>query len=321
MNKSLSERLLDGDRYALSKILSEVDNATQLGYQISDELYSHAGSAWIVGITGTPGSGKSTLVNSLALRLASQGKKIAILAVDPSSPFSGGAILGDRVRMKDLYGKPNIFIRSVSSRGYLGGISGSTFRLARIFDAAGFDTILIETVGIGQNEIEVSKLAHTTIVVEAPGFGDEIQAIKAGILEIADILVVNKSDLPGADATVSALAGMLNLGYSTKAKAEEQYTPWTPPIIKVSSPNGEGISELITLVDIHRDYMRHNGLASEIESRSAIKEIGDEVEQWVREKYLDPKSNSELAALIIQIRNRELSPRAAARQIIANFLL
>ncbi|HWS23654.1 MAG TPA: methylmalonyl Co-A mutase-associated GTPase MeaB [Anaerolineales bacterium] len=318
MNKSLSERLLDGDRFALSKILSEVDNATQFGEQTSDELYSHTGGAWIIGITGSPGSGKSTLVNSLALCLSEQGKKIAILAVDPSSPFSGGSILGDRVRMRDLYGKPNIFIRSVSSRGHLGGISSSTFRLARIFDAAGFDTILIETVGIGQNEIEVSKLAHTTIVVEAPGFGDEIQAIKAGILEIADILVVNKSDLPGSDATVSALVGMIDLGYPSK---EEQITPWIPPIIKVSSSKGEGISELITLMDAHRDYMREHGLDREIETRAAIGEIGDEVERWVWEKYLNPKTNSELAALIAQIGKRELSPQAAARQLIGKLKL
>jgi len=315
MNKSLSERLLDGDRYALSKILSEVDNATQFGEQTSDELYSHTGRAWIIGITGAPGSGKSTLVNSLALRLSEQGKKIAILAVDPSSPFSGGSILGDRVRMRDLYGKPNIFIRSVSSRGHLGGISSSTFRLARIFDAAGFDTILIETVGIGQNEIEVSKLAHTTIVVEAPGFGDEIQAIKAGILEIADILVVNKSDLPGSDATVSALVGMIDLGYPPK---EEKIAPWIPPIIKVSSSKGEGISELITLMDAHRDYMRHHGLDKEIETRAATEEIGDEVEKWVWEKHLNPKTNPELAALITQIGKRELSPQAAARRLIGN---
>ena len=319
MNKSLSERLLAGDRYALTKILSEVDNATQIGYQTSDELYSFGGKAWIVGITGSPGSGKSTLVNSLALRLSEQGKKIAILAVDPSSPFSGGAILGDRVRMKDLYGKPDIFIRSVSSRGHLGGVSSSTLRMARIFDAAGFDTILIETVGIGQNEIEVSKLAHTTIVVEAPGFGDEIQAIKAGILEIADILVVNKSDLPGVDATVSALVGMIDLGYS--AKEEGKITPWVPPVVKVSSPKGEGISELITFMDAHRGYMRQHGLDGEIEKRAAIEEIGDEVEQWVREKYLNPKTNPELTALITQISKRELSPRVAAHRLIRNIKL
>lgn len=312
-DKTLIEKLLKNDRYALSKVLSEVDNDTVVGIKALDELYPHTGKAWIVGITGSPGTGKSTLVNSLALQLSKRGQKVAILAIDPSSPFSGGSILGDRVRMRDLYGKPNIFIRSLSSKGRLGGISRSTFRMARVFDAAGFDIVIIETVGIGQNEIEVSKLAHTTIVVEAPGFGDEIQAIKAGILEIADIVVVNKSDLPGAEATVSALYGMINYGF--KLHESEETNGWVPPVLRTSSLNGKGFTELINELDKHKDHLLGNQIISELESLAVVYEIREEVEKWIREHLFDPSKNPELASLITRVINREISPQEASRQI------
>ncbi|NIW11068.1 MAG: methylmalonyl Co-A mutase-associated GTPase MeaB, partial [Gammaproteobacteria bacterium] len=194
--------ILDGDRLAIARILTQVENNTPEGHQALNELFPYTGRAHLVGVTGAPGTGKSSLVNRLAYHYrhpddgASQ-KSIAVVAVDPTSPFSGGAVLGDRVRMRDLSGDPGVFIRSMASRGSLGGLAYATAGLVQVFDAAGFDIIMIETVGAGQAEVEIARLAHTTIVVEAPGLGDDIQAIKAGILEIADILVINKADRPG----------------------------------------------------------------------------------------------------------------------------
>src|SRR5665648_558109 len=198
----LVEALLAGDRLALSRLLTQVENGTQDGFTALNELFQHTGRAHLVGVTGAPGVGKSSLVNQLALHFRSHDNKtIAIIAVDPTSPFTGGAVLGDRVRMRDLAGDSGVFIRSMASRGTLGGLAHATAAMTQVFDAAGFDLVLIETVGAGQAEVDIARLAHTTLVVEAPGMGDDIQAIKAGILEIADILVVNKSDHPMADMT------------------------------------------------------------------------------------------------------------------------
>jgi LAO/AO transport system kinase len=214
---SLAESVLAGEPLALARLLTRVENDLPEGRRALDELFPHAGKAHLIGVTGGSGTGKSSLVNRLALHYrhppSGQPRRVAIVAVDPSSPFTGGALLGDRVRMGDLSGDPGVFIRSMASRGSLGGLAQATAAVAQVFDAAGFDPVLIETVGAGQAEVEIARLAHTTLVVEAPGLGDDIQAIKAGILEIADILVVNKADLPGADKTERALKGMLGLAH------------------------------------------------------------------------------------------------------------
>ena len=212
---SFAEAILEGNRLALARTLTQVENDSRLGRETLNDLYPHTGKAHLIGVTGAPGTGKSSLVNQLArfYRQPPDGfpRLVAIVAVDPSSPFSGGALLGDRVRMRDLAGDPGVFIRSMASRGSLGGLATTTSGVVQVMDAAGFEVILVETVGAGQAEVDIARLAHTTIVVEAPGLGDDIQAIKAGILEIADILVVNKADRPGVELTERALKSMLQL--------------------------------------------------------------------------------------------------------------
>ncbi len=214
----LAESVLEGNRLALARLLTQIENGSLEGQAALSELFPRTGQAHLVGVTGAPGTGKSTLVNQLARFYRQQEdeanrKRIGIVAVDPSSPFTGGAILGDRVRMRDLVGDPGVFIRSMATRGSLGGLASATAGIVQAFDAAGYDLILIETVGAGQAEVDIARLAHTTLVIEAPGLGDDIQAIKAGILEIADLLVINKADRPGVDATERALRGNLQLAH------------------------------------------------------------------------------------------------------------
>lgn len=212
-----AQSVLDGSRRALARALTAIESESPDAPALLAALYPHTGKAWVVGITGAPGTGKSSLVTALALAYRKLGKTVGIVAVDPTSPFTGGAILGDRIRMRDLSGDSGVFIRSMATRGNLGGLAHTTRDLVRVMDAAGFDIILVETVGAGQSEIEIVRMAHTTLVVEAPGLGDDVQAIKAGILEIADILVVNKADRPGAENALRALRAMLELGHPTRA--------------------------------------------------------------------------------------------------------
>src|SRR5450432_2631873 len=216
------------------------------------ELHQHAGRAHIIGVTGAPGAGKSTLVTRIVRELRKRDAKVGVVAIDPSSPFSGGAILGDRIRMMELAGDPNVFIRSMASRGNLGGLSSSTRDVVRAMDAAGYDPIIIETVGTGQAEVEVMRTAQTVLVVVAPGMGDDIQAIKAGILEIADIFVVSKADKPSADQTVAELAMLLSLASNRREAA------WRIPIVKTSSFKEQGIEQLINAIRQHRQYLRES---------------------------------------------------------------
>src|SRR5579864_5187729 len=237
-SQDLVDRLLAGDRRALARVVTLIENGAPQARQMLARLHTQGGHAHIVGFTGSPGAGKSTLVMQLARELRRREQRIAIIAVDPSSPFTGGAILGDRIRMQELAGDPNVFIRSMASRGSVGGLAAATRDAVRALDAAGFDTIIVETVGAGQAEVEIVRAAQTVVVVTVPGMGDDIQAIKAGILEIADIFDVNKADRPGADQTAAELRMLMSLDSERKQKA------WRVPIIKTSAVSGEGVPEL-----------------------------------------------------------------------------
>jgi len=310
---NLEEKAASGDRLSIARLLTMIESGTPRGLDALDVLYSKSGRAHLIGITGPSGSGKSTLVNRLALELAgkpSDDLNVAIIAIDPTSPFSGGALLGDRVRMRDLADRRDIFIRSMATRGALGGLARTASEAAMLLDAVGFPYILIETVGAGQSEVDIARLAHTTVVIEAPGLGDDVQAGKAGILEIADILVVNKSDKHGADAAEHSLAVMLEIGeelrtgYSTKPR-------WKTPILMASALNGEGITELADVIRSHRSFLDESG---EWKKRGEAR-VRELFERLLREKLFNDwtaKINQDdYEALIDRISKCEISPRKA----------
>lgn len=256
---TLAESILAGDRLALARVLTQLENETPQGAEALAALYPRSGKAHRVGVTGSPGTGKSALVNQLALHLrdGGRGPKVAVVAVDPSSPFSGGALLGDRIRMRDLAGDPGVFIRSMASRGTLGGLARTTASVVDALDAAGFEVIFIETVGAGQAEVDIAGAAPTVLVLEAPGLGDGVQALKAGILEIGDILVVNKADLPGAETTANTLRAALELGLA--AGAGDPAQGWVPPVLSTVALDGQGVPELVEAIHRHREYLRTSG--------------------------------------------------------------
>jgi LAO/AO transport system kinase len=332
MGMSLIESVLEGNRLALSRLLTQVENDSAQGRAALAELFTHTGKAHLIGVTGAPGTGKSSLVNQLALYYRkSENKRIAIIAVDPSSPFTGGAVLGDRVRMRDLAGDHGIFIRSMASRGSVGGIAQTTASLAQVFDAAGFDIIVIETVGAGQSEVDVARLAHTTVVVEAPGLGDDIQAIKAGILEIADILVVNKADLPGVENTERALRSTLELAHPTRrvfrhhgrdmqvvnetSSVEENDTIWIPPIHKTVSTEGKGIPELAESIAKHVAHLRQSG---DWAARDRAR-LGSELDALLRESLMSQflrSTQGQYREVVGKVLRRELSPYDAVKSLL-----
>ena len=278
---SLTDDVRSGDRLSLARLLTLIENEDELGLTVLGELFAYTGAAHLIGITGAPGTGKSTVVNHLALALRQGDDRVGIIAVDPSSPFSGGAILGDRIRMRDLAGDQGIFIRSMASRGALGGLSRTTHSLSQAMDAAGFNWILIETVGAGQAEVDIASTAHTTIVIDAPGRGDDIQANKAGILEIADILVVNKADLPGADNTRRTLELALHMAAPSQDDETEQQ--WAPPVIATIATEGEGIDTLKEAVFLHKAHLTSTGEGQKRERARVIHQL----ETLLRDQLLD----------------------------------
>ena len=264
---NLIERMRKGDRRAVARLITKVENGgPEVSKKIIKEIYPETGKAFIIGITGSPGSGKSTLTNQIASIYLKKGLKVSVIAVDPTSPFSGGALLGDRIRMKSNFTNKSLFIRSMANRGKLGGLAMATKEAIHILDAYGSDIIIVETVGVGQSEIDIFKSAHTTLVIMPPGMGDEIQAIKAGITEITDIFVVNKMDREGADKRVNELETMLDIAENIVVDHNNhniriiKSKKWRPPVIKTNAITGENVTELIDLIESHLEFSKTSGL-------------------------------------------------------------
>jgi len=306
----LVDAAVAGETRAIARLLTRAENGDAECRPALDTLYRRGGRAHIVGITGVPGSGKSTLVARLTARIRASGRKVAIVAIDPSSPFSGGAILGDRIRMRDLGGDPGVFVRSMATRGSLGGLARGTLEAVDVLDASGFDLVLIETVGVGQDEVEVARAAHTTVVVSAPGLGDDIQAIKAGILEIADIHVVSKCDKPDASRTIADLKNMLALGFGTGVGVSQ------PPVIATSSVRDEGTAELAEAIDRHYVMLVDSGGIALRRAQIDKRRLLTASEAILRERVVR-HGEDRVSALLEALARRELSPHSAALRLLA----
>ncbi|MFZ0545953.1 MAG: methylmalonyl Co-A mutase-associated GTPase MeaB [Candidatus Promineifilaceae bacterium] len=305
-----------GHRRAIARSITQVENDPQAAEEIIRALYPDTGQAHIIGVTGPPGSGKSTLVNELAKALRRQDMYVGIVAVDPSSPFTGGALLGDRVRMQDLSGDTGIFIRSMASRGSLGGLAQMTGNVVRVLDAAGFDVILIETVGAGQAEVDIAATAHTTIVIEAPGMGDEIQSIKAGILEIADVLVVNKADRPGSSNTVKALKMMIHMGLKSHNGRDKPF--WNIPVLETIAYEGGGVDPLIKSLHDHLDYLKESGEWQTRERIRSREEINRLLQNRFMARFQDAVSQQQQEAVVEAVVERKVDPYTAVAQLLAH---
>ena len=339
MKSDLAAAVLAGDRLALARLLTQVENETGQSLESLRQLFPHTGQAYLLGVTGAGGTGKSTLVNRLvqSARRGSgdtegvQPPRVAVIAVDPTSPFSGGALLGDRLRMRDLAGDPGVFIRSLATRGARGGLARAAASMVQIFDAAGYEMIVIETVGAGQTEVDIAGLAHTVVVVEAPGMGDDIQANKAGLMEIADILVVNKGDRPGADQTERTLRAMIEISASQNTAAdrlhhrgegsdgEAQHTDrWIPPIIRATAMQVGGADELLEAVLQHRKYLDRTGERL-LRDRERLKRVLDEyLQQAVFSRWKAGFDERAYQAVLEAVWDRRQSPQSAAAQLLGN---
>ena len=308
------QRLLTGDRRAIARLITIIENDGAEAQEALATLYPHTGRAHIVGVTGAPGTGKSTLVNELAKVYRRRDRTVGIIAVDPTSPFSGGALLGDRIRMRDLSGDPGIFIRSMATRGSLGGLARATADAVKVLDAAGYQTILVETVGAGQAEVDIAKAAHTTIVVEAPGLGDEIQAFKAGITEIADIFVVNKADREGADSAALALQMILDLDH--RSHLSPQDPGWRPPICKTIALHGKGIGAVVEAIEEHADYLRESGNLQQRERERIEGELRSIITQEMARSFFEGLDEAQFDSLVDSIIRREIAPYSAAALLL-----
>ncbi len=308
MQESLVDRLLAGDRLALTRALSLVENRRPGAAALLRAITPHTGHAYLLGITGPPGSGKSTLTTAIVRLLRAGGERVAVVAVDPTSAISGGALLGDRIRMLEFHTDPGVFIRSMASRGTLGGLSAATGDLTRVLDAFGFDWVIIETVGVGQDEVAVAGLADTTLLIEVPGQGDDVQAIKAGVLEVADILVVNKADQEGASRLTATLRAMLSLGGGG---------PWKPPILQTIAAKGNGVPELLDEIARHRAFLDTSGGRTarlQIRLRAEVLDRAQELILSALRTRL--ATDPTLAPLLTALDAREIDPATVAAELV-----
>ena len=309
--QGLAERVLDGDRRALARLLTYIENDEPLGQQSLDRLFPHTGKAHLIGITGPPGGGKSTLVNELIRAYRQGGAKVAVIAIDPSSPLTGGATLGDRIRMLEWHDDPDVFIRSMASRRFGGGLAQNTLAVSHAFDAAGFDPIIIETVGTGQDEVAIASLAMTTLLVQVPGMGDGVQTLKAGSLEIGDVLVVTKGDRPEANELTRDLRRLRQLGVAAGSAVSE----WDAPVVKTSAVRQEGIEELIAAIAKHRAWLEESG---EMAARTRVilsTEITERVQATLLRQIQRPGGDGGLGDLIERVVAREIAPHRAAEEL------
>ena len=325
MNELL-EQVRQGQIRAIARLITQVENSPTAAEQAIQALYPHTGQAHVVGVTGSPGAGKSTVVNALVKTLRQQDVRVGIIAVDPTSPFTGGALLGDRVRMRDLSGDPGVYIRSMASRGSLGGLARATASVIKVLDAAGFDYVLVETVGAGQAEVDIANAAHTTIVIEAPGMGDEIQSIKAGILEIADILVVNKADRPGADRTVRSLKMMLHLGpvggtrqsgrISSLATTSPNGAAWNIPVLETVATEEKGMGALAEMLAQHMAHLRQSGDWLKREKERSWREVEGLLQQRFMAQFQASVPLELRDGLLTAVAERNVDPYTAVHQLL-----
>lgn len=305
----LASKLVAGDKRALARAISLVENDDPIGWELVSEVYPHTGKAKVIGFTGPPGVGKSTLIGALIKELRKRDETIAALSIDPSSPFTHGALLGDRIRLTEHFLDPGVFIRSMANRGALGGLSEATLQAVLLMDAAGRDNVLIETVGVGQAEVDVIDHADTIVLALMPGSGDSVQALKAGVMEIPDVIVVNKADHPMTDTLVREIKGVLALGHPVDG--------WSPPVVQTQAAHDIGIAELVDAIDAHRKHIEEQGTLVERRRRNLRNEVLELATIKLREEIEAAISqDAEVQALLDQVVERHLDPGSAAREIL-----